>query len=693
MTYFLVQLAAMSLQGVFMVCVVLVLRKICGVLHTAKRQAAALWLIPYFFLVFPWKIQVPGGFWDGAPVWAALESYIGQDGALGKSGQDASGTTRIPSASNGQEGGLEEVFNSGGFSSSLPGGFFTQGNDAGRKSGSGKQNAFGQAQAGSQQAGRFEGIWTVAKAAPFLLAVWAAGALFFIFRGAAAYWRLKRFVRYHSIPAGQDTACYVDSLPVPMAFGYIHPRIYLPSGLEQAYEPYVSAHEYTHIKRNDAVWKTAAYVVSSIHWFNPAVWLAYAVLSTDLELACDEETLLRIGLDKKKEYATALLHLAAGKEGLFAAPPAFGKGDIKLRMKHIMHCRKPVRFATVLSAAAGIFTACVFLTAAEPKPGHTAQGEIMPKDNTSSNAAKMETGQHTLTLEMFQEAVAAQAVGQMDFHRFTNGSKGSYDAYAMNYALNFDLEYKDEAYRLSVSYEKSTDQLQDIYIRRLSDAEQAWLYTTQLDYLEGKDLPAKKDGRGGAYLHGLQAFLDTKRNVGDWLSVKLKKGYTLGSYQADLGEGGGALIYPKAYEVKAGGDFVPKNWMYSGFIGRFPGAGNVFPFHNGKIGRSVETDHSFWSIWMPNHTTVEDAHILEDGTADKGWTVIMAHFDHDLYTAADLAELEMQGVPVDSLETTSGYWYFYFVKEGEEDAYYISLSDKEFSKKEAIATVRSVKMV
>ena len=42
-----------------------------------------------------------------------------------------------------------------------------------------------------------------------------------------------------------------------------------------------------------------------IHWFNPLVWVMYALSNRDIELACDE-AVLRNGADRER-YALALL--------------------------------------------------------------------------------------------------------------------------------------------------------------------------------------------------------------------------------------------------------------------------------------------------------------------------------------------------------------------------------------------------
>lgn len=121
-----------------------------------------------------------------------------------------------------------------------------------------------------------------------------------------------------------------------MAVGVIKPKIYIPSGIGKEHIKYIIAHEETHIRRKDTIIKLAAYCITCLHWFNPLVWMSYSFMVKDMEMACDEETILRLGQDKKKDYATALLQLATGKRNVFTIPLAFGGGNTKARIKKFL---------------------------------------------------------------------------------------------------------------------------------------------------------------------------------------------------------------------------------------------------------------------------------------------------------------------------------------------------------------------
>jgi len=138
-----------------------------------------------------------------------------------------------------------------------------------------------------------------------------------------------------------------NNLKTPFVFGIIRPKIYLPVGLNSEERSYILLHEQTHIQRKDHIIKIFAFLILSIHWFNPLVWLAFRLMNMDMELSCDERVLKEMSEDIKKPYANSLLSLAVGKHILNGSPLAFGEGDVKGRIKNVLNYKKP-RFWVIL---------------------------------------------------------------------------------------------------------------------------------------------------------------------------------------------------------------------------------------------------------------------------------------------------------------------------------------------------------
>ena len=71
------------------------------------------------------------------------------------------------------------------------------------------------------------------------------------------------------------------------------------------------------------------------------------LMSTDMELSCDERVLEEMNKEIKKPYANSLLSLASGRHILNGSPLAFGEGNVRGRIKNVLNYKKP-RFWIVL---------------------------------------------------------------------------------------------------------------------------------------------------------------------------------------------------------------------------------------------------------------------------------------------------------------------------------------------------------
>lgn len=123
----------------------------------------------------------------------------------------------------------------------------------------------------------------------------------------------------------------------------------MPVGLSNDEQKYILMHEMTHIQRKDNIIKALAFAIAAIHWFNPLVWLAFILMSADMEMSCDEKVLKVMNGDIKKPYAQSLLSLAVGRHILTGNPLAFGEGNVKQRIKNVLKYKKPRFWAIALS--------------------------------------------------------------------------------------------------------------------------------------------------------------------------------------------------------------------------------------------------------------------------------------------------------------------------------------------------------
>ena len=177
---------------------------------------------------------------------------------------------------------------------------------------------------------------------------------------------------------------------------------------------------------------------------------------------------------------------------------------------------------------------------------------------------------------------------------------------------------------------------------------------------------------------------DSGESVTDWLSVELPQGYGISNYYDNIGYMGGSLILPKSYDVKEPDEsgFSPLEWRYSGLISRIPAGQTDVEYENGIPKLS--------GIPMQNHSEQEYIDVIGLERSTNQWLAIMLKVNHDLYTPSQLDDLQKKGITVKEEDTTSDYWEFWFVKQGEETYYVVTLSAKEFSQKEAKEIARSV---
>ncbi|AOT69295.1 M56 family metallopeptidase [Geosporobacter ferrireducens] len=148
----------------------------------------------------------------------------------------------------------------------------------------------------------------------------------------------------------KDNIFETDRITAPFVCGFIKPKIFIPTGMQPKELSYILAHEQTHIERLDYLIKPFAFLVLVVHWFNPLIWLSFALMSKDMEMSCDENVLKKLGNDIRVNYSNSLLSLSIKRSNLLTASPlAFGESNIKSRIKNVLNYKKPTYF--VVAAA------------------------------------------------------------------------------------------------------------------------------------------------------------------------------------------------------------------------------------------------------------------------------------------------------------------------------------------------------
>ena len=190
--------------------------------------------------------------------------------------------------------------------------------------------------------------------------VWLIGLGVMLLYALVSYLRLRRRVSV-SLPV-QDHIYLCDAISSPFILGVVKPHIYLPSGLDEVQRQNVLSHEQAHLARRDHWWKPLGFALLAVYWFNPVLWLAYALLCRDIELACDERVIRTMDESAVKTYSTVLLACSMPRKAVITCPLAFGEVGVKERVKNALHYKKPAFWVVAASVAVCVVVAVCFLT-------------------------------------------------------------------------------------------------------------------------------------------------------------------------------------------------------------------------------------------------------------------------------------------------------------------------------------------
>lgn len=181
-------------------------------------------------------------------------------------------------------------------------------------------------------------------------AVWLIGVAVMLGYALVSWARLRR--RMRTAVRMEGNVYQSENAPSPFILGVVRPRIYVPFTLQGTALSCVLSHERAHLARHDHWWKPLGYVLLSLYWFHPLLWVAYILLCRDIELACDERVIRTATSEQRADYSQALLSCSTDAHTRIAACPlAFGEVGVKARVKRVLGYKKPA-FRLVLAAVA-----------------------------------------------------------------------------------------------------------------------------------------------------------------------------------------------------------------------------------------------------------------------------------------------------------------------------------------------------
>ncbi len=190
--------------------------------------------------------------------------------------------------------------------------------------------------------------------------IWITGVCCMLLYAIISYIRLYKRTK-ESVPSGNG--CWLcDRIQSPFILGIFRPKIFLPSTISEETIPYVTEHERSHLKRLDHWRKLFGYIILSIHWFNPLVWISYILFCRDIELSCDEKTTKNYEPFQKAGYSEALLYFSAPKNAFIVCPFSFGESGIKTRIKSVLNYKKPAFWLIIVAIISTVVVSICFMT-------------------------------------------------------------------------------------------------------------------------------------------------------------------------------------------------------------------------------------------------------------------------------------------------------------------------------------------
>ncbi|MBQ3076184.1 MAG: hypothetical protein IJC26_08955, partial [Clostridia bacterium] len=201
---------------------------------------------------------------------------------------------------------------------------------------------------------------------PAFSVVWIVGVIGMLCYVWVSYLGVKRNVSTAVLL--RDNVYQSERVVSPFVLGLVKPKIYLPFSLSEEEAGYVISHEKAHLRRKDHLWKPLGFLILALHWFNPLIWLAYALLCRDIELACDEKVIKEMSPGQKADYSQALLTCSVNRRMITACPLAFGEVGVKARVRSVLNYKKPAFWIIAAAILACAAAALCFLTDPLTKP-------------------------------------------------------------------------------------------------------------------------------------------------------------------------------------------------------------------------------------------------------------------------------------------------------------------------------------
>jgi hypothetical protein len=167
------------------------------------------------------------------------------------------------------------------------------------------------------------------------------------------------------------------------------------------------------VRTGDLLVNWISLALRAVHWFNPAIWFAFARMSADRELACDAYVLSQTETTEHESYGHLLIDVIERLNGRRPSPVTVGMSAppalLQTRIRFIRRYNRPRVWQSLLAIAVASILGLCGLTSAQTVPGKeqaaknpAAQKSTEPSESVTSAAhqAKGSNPSHTITLNV-----------------------------------------------------------------------------------------------------------------------------------------------------------------------------------------------------------------------------------------------------------------------------------------------------
>lgn len=246
---------------------------------------------------------------------------------------------------------------------------------------------------------------------PWVVVLWAGGALLLSVRMACGAWWLRGLQRGGRPAPGEWQACVdrlatcfgitrpvavrmVDAGDSPLTTGWWRPMIWLPAGLvarmpADLLEALV-AHELAHIRRHDYLVNLLQHAVEALLFYHPVVWWLSQRIRIERELVADDIAARVTGEPRRLAIALSRLDRLATARPAFTTQPALAAhgGQLMSRIRQLVKPERRAIGTAVLLPAIGLATIGMAFYAQARLSGDSAPDAVAaPQAATASTVA------------------------------------------------------------------------------------------------------------------------------------------------------------------------------------------------------------------------------------------------------------------------------------------------------------------